>query len=145
MNYNYPFVNQYIKIPKEVSDKVELLYPKEKIKVKYCISMIITNLLARGEISYTTRGTYFKRNHTEYYNKPSFMSALSILIRDGYARKSKKGSRNIKFPVGISSRIKPYTQITIDFGDIIVPDETDIPKFPYLEGRIPVCGVNSPS
>ena len=51
LEYYYRFINQFIKIPKSISDKVNNDYSYEKTKfrdgVRYCVGLIITKSFAK--------------------------------------------------------------------------------------------------
>lgn len=113
--YHWKFINQYIKIPDDISNKVDRLYCLEETAVRHCIKLIITNLLAQGIVAYSERDNFYAMHHTKYYTKASFLRALELVTRDGYAFRSKRGSKNIKFQKGISSRISPLERLFEDF------------------------------
>jgi hypothetical protein len=113
--YHWKFINQYVKIPDDISSKVDQLYSLETTAVRHCIELIVTNLLAQGIVAYSKRDDFYARHHTQYYTKTSFLCALELLVRDGYAFQSKRGSKNIKFQKGISSRISPLDKLYQDF------------------------------
>ena len=53
LEYYYRFINQFVKIPKFVSDKINADYGDKKAGVRYCIGLIIANLLKYGHIAYS--------------------------------------------------------------------------------------------
>ena len=45
--YRVHFLNQYAKIPKDILDTLNSRYSKEYEDVRYCVGLVITNLLER--------------------------------------------------------------------------------------------------
>jgi hypothetical protein len=113
--YHWRFINQYIKIPDDMGNKVDQLYGLETTAVRHCIKLIVTNLRARGIVAYSKRDDFYAGHHTKYYTKANFLRALELVTRDKYAFRSKRGSKNIKFQKGISSRISPLERLYEDF------------------------------
>lgn len=133
VDYYSKFINQYIKIPDSISDKVESLYSSEKSEaVKHCIKILITNLLAQGMIAYSKNKHFYIQHQTKYYTYTYFLRAVKILLRDRYATETKRGSKNIKFLKGISSRLNPLDKINQDFALEKVKYEIDLKALPLL-------------
>jgi hypothetical protein len=113
--YYSAFINQWATIPNSISKKVNKMYSNEVEGVKHCIKLIITNLLACGEIAYSMDTHFYTANHTKYYTYKNFKKALEIVVNDKYAIKTKRGSKKKGFQKGISSRIKMSGKLEIKF------------------------------
>ena len=59
IEYYYRFINQFIKIPKSILDKVNTDYSTQKIGVRYCVGLILTNLIKYGHIAYSRRDSFY--------------------------------------------------------------------------------------
>jgi hypothetical protein len=115
MEYDYPFINQYIEIPDSISKKIDNLYASQKPAVRHCIKLIITNLLAHGVVAYSRRGEYYGTHHTEYYTKTYFNLAVKLLEKGNYILPPERGGIDLKYKKGFSSRLHPSYQLDIDF------------------------------
>jgi len=132
VDYYSKFVNQYIKIPDSISNKVEHIYGSEKPAVKHCIKLLITNLLAQGMIAYSRDAHFYTKHRTKYYTKVHFLRAVDILVKDKYAVPTHKGSKNKAFESGISSRLNPLDKINQEFALEKVEYKIDLKSLPLL-------------
>lgn len=132
MHYDYTFINQYIKIPKAISDKVDELYKgiEKRAGVRYCIGLIVTNLLVCGTVAYSQSDRYYAKKGTKEYTKRYMTVARDILLRDKFIFKSKNGSKDIKFKTGISSRITYFEKLEETFP--AVKNEINLKKLPLI-------------
>jgi len=69
MEYNSEFMNQYLDIPEFISNAVDDIYTSEKDGTRYCIKLIITNLLQKITVAYSLRKAFFAKYHTKYYTR----------------------------------------------------------------------------
>ncbi len=132
LEYYYRFINQFIKIPKSISDKVNTDYSSiKKIGVRYCIGLILTNLIKNGHIAYSRRDSYYKEHRGKHYTKTNMLRAVDSLIEDKYVF-TRKGSRDPRFEFGIASRLfkldKVYEEFPVRF-DVPI----DFKTVPLLE------------
>lgn len=133
VDYYSKFINQYIKIPDSIYNKVELIYDSEKKPaVKHCIKLLITNLLAQGMIAYSKNKHFYIEHRTKYYTYTHCLRAVDILTRDKYVIETKKGSKNIKFQNGIASRLNPLDKINDEFALEKFRHEIDLKALPLL-------------
>jgi len=51
--YDINFLNQYVKIPVQISEKLNTLYPERYESFRHCVGLIVVNLLKFGEIAYS--------------------------------------------------------------------------------------------
>jgi hypothetical protein len=89
--YSCPFINQYIKIPKQISDRVDADHPTEYEGVRHCIGLIAVNLLAQGEVAYSRNSNFCTEHRTARYTRTNMLRAVEIAAARGYAVKSKAG------------------------------------------------------
>ena len=80
-----------MKIPKEVSDKLDTLYPGKYKDVRYCLGLIIVNLLKFDEIAYSRNKNFYTKNRTSYYTFANMLNAIDLAVKDDYAVKSQRG------------------------------------------------------
>lgn len=109
--YSCPFINQYVKIPKRISDRLKADHPSEYEGVRHCIGLIAVNLLARGEVAYSRNSNFYTEHRTMHYTKTNMLRAVEIAVAQGYAVKSKAGFWNTKFERGLSSTLRPGPRI----------------------------------
>lgn len=102
--YRVHFLNQYAKIPKEILETLNSLYPMEYESVRHCIGLIIVNLLEFGEVAYSRNKNFYSANHTKNYTYANMLNALEIAIDAGYAAELKTSSQS--FDRGYSSTLK---------------------------------------
>lgn len=103
--YGVHFLNQYMKIPKNISEKLDSLYPAQYESVRHCFGLIIVNLLKFKEIAYSRRKNWYTENHTKHYTFANMMNALKIAVADGYAISLKTGYRSPGYEKGRASTI----------------------------------------
>ena len=105
MNYDYPFINQHLRIPITISRQVDSIYPDEKQEIRYCIKLIVTNLLIHNSVACSKSKAFYANNHDKNYTYVYFISALKQLERDGYIEVIKTGYKNEGFKQGYSTVI----------------------------------------
>jgi hypothetical protein len=105
--YNYPFLNQYVRIPKHVSDRVKAEHPTEHDNIRHCIGLIIVNLLANTEVAYSRDKNFYTENRTENFTWTNMLKAVDIAEESSYAIKLKKGYRDKDFERGLASTLGP--------------------------------------
>lgn len=110
IEYYYRFINQFIKIPNSISDKVNTDYSTQKIGVRNCIGIILTNLIKYGIVACSKSGRYYNEHRGKHYTKTNMLRAVNLVIQDGYAF-TRKGSKQIKYEQGIASRLFPLDKI----------------------------------
>jgi hypothetical protein len=103
--YGCPFINQYIKIPKNISDKVNAKHPTESEGIRHCIGIIVVNLLTNGIVAYSRNKNFYTKNLTKYYTWTNMLKAVQIASADGYAIELQKGYWNKDFLKGLSSTL----------------------------------------
>lgn len=103
--YSANFINQYVKIPKDISDILNTTYSAEYESVRHCIGLIIINLLHSGEIAYSRNKNFYTKNKTQNYTYANMLNALRIAVADSYATKVQKGYISKGFEKGRSSTI----------------------------------------
>lgn len=120
LEYYYRFINQFIKIPKSVSDKVNTDHSDQNIGVRYCIGLILTNLL-NGHIAYSRDDKYYTKHRGKYYGYTYMLDAVELVVKDKYAI-NKTGTRDSSFEFGIASRLYKMDKVDQTF-----PKELDPP------------------
>ncbi len=130
LRYKYPFFNQYIKIPKHISDMVNVNHSMESVSTRHCISLIIVNLLMNSEMAYSRDKNFYTKNRTSKYTWTNMLKAVDIAEAKGYAIKSLKGHWNRAFDSGQASTLAVGPRLK-EFG---LPEETvlDIESLPLL-------------
>jgi hypothetical protein len=103
--YSYYFLNQYVKIPKRVSDIVYTIYPAEPEDVRHCINLIIVNLIANAEIAYSRNKNFYTENRTKLFTWTNLLKAVDLAEEKGYAVKLKIGYRKRGFKTGLASTL----------------------------------------
>lgn len=135
-DYEYPFIDSYINIPKNISDKVDSEFSLEKPSIEYCIALIITNLLKNNEIAYSKDWNYYSKfkDKSRFYSRTNMIKAIDLLESREYLTKTRKGHLNKKFEKGISSRISalPKLKSTYDFKTLGAAKEIDLNLLPTL-------------
>lgn len=121
--YRYPFLNQYVKIPKHISDMVNAGHPMESESIRHCIGLIILNLFMNSEVAYSRNKNFYTKNRTRKYTWTNMLKAVDIAEEKSYAIKSQKGYWNRAFDSGLSSTLgvgprlrefKPPKEIVLD-------------------------------
>ena len=110
--YRVHFLNQYAKIPKDILDTLNSRYSKEYEGVRYCIGLVITNLLEFGEVAYSRNKNFYTKNHTKHYTFGNMMNALEIAIADGYAMRQQIGRQAFGVMRGQSSTLAAGPSLT---------------------------------
>lgn len=103
--YEHRFLNQYVKIPKYVSDRVNAEYPLESDSIRYCIGLIVINLLANKELAYSRDKNFYTENRTENFTWTNMLRAVDRAQEKGYAVRLKKGYWDKKFGRGLASTL----------------------------------------
>jgi hypothetical protein len=104
-HYSCPFLNQYVRIPKNVSDRINADNPIESESVRHCIGLIVVNLLAHGEVAYSRNKNFYTENGTRLYTWTHMLRAVDIAEERGYAIKLQKGYWNWEFKSGLASTL----------------------------------------
>ncbi|WP_145925501.1 hypothetical protein [Dehalogenimonas formicexedens] len=91
------------------------LYPNESKSIQHCIKLIVVNLNVNVEVAYSKSDAFYTREKTRDYTKTHMLRAIEVLVNDGYIKISKRGSKNIAFKKGISSRIRRKLKLHKDF------------------------------
>ncbi len=134
--YFFPFVSQYIEIPEFIDNRVEVDYATEKIAVRHCIKLIITNILVHGAVSYSRDKGFYTSNHTIHYSYRHMMQAIEVLVRDRYILKhnNKTGGFWSRGPYtnGISSRLQPLEKLFEDYPEKIHNLTLNLNSLPIL-------------
>jgi hypothetical protein len=107
LRYSCPFINQYVRIPKHISDRVNAAHSAEYEGVRHCIGLIMVNLLALGEVAYSRNSNFYTKHHTRHYTRANMLKAVEVAAAQGYAVKSRMGFWNRKFERGLSSTLSP--------------------------------------
>jgi hypothetical protein len=108
LEYYYPFINQYIKVPNSLKQKIDTDYSKEREGVRRCIGIVLTNLGTKGVVAYSRRNEYYSKHGTKHYTYNNMLSAVKYINRI-YAFTS-KGYRAEQYDTGISSILHPMEQ-----------------------------------
>lgn len=112
--YDVHFLNQYVKIPDKISEKLNTLYAIEYESVRHCIGLIIVNLFKFGEVAYSRNKNFYTSNHTQQYTYASMLKALEITIADGYAVKRLTGyhgyQRGRSSTLAVGPRLGEFSQ-----------------------------------
>jgi len=126
--YSANFLNQYVRIPDNVVDKLRSLYPTEYDDIRHCLGLIIVNLLKFGEVAYSRDKNFYSENHTKLYRYKSMLDAIDIAVGDGYAVELSRGrvyhQRGISSVLGAGPRLHEFSL----HGDV----ELDLESLPFL-------------
>jgi hypothetical protein len=109
LEYYYKFINQYIKIPETISRKIDTDFTSTTIGVRYCICLILTNLVKYGVVSYSRDNNYYAEHGTKYYTRENMIHAVDLLNHKYLI--SRTGSKKKEYYTGISSRLHPLDKI----------------------------------
>lgn len=93
------FLNQYVRIPDNILEKLSMLYPTEYEGVRHCLGLIIVNLLKFGQVAYSRDKNFYSENHTKFFWHKSTLDAVDIAIDDGYAIGLSRGRVNYEHSV----------------------------------------------
>lgn len=103
--YSCPFINQYVRIPKRISDRLGADHATEYEGVRHCIGLIVVNLLAHGEVAYSRNSNFYTGHRTRHYTRTNMLRAVEIVAAQGYAVKSRAGFWNTQYERGLSSTL----------------------------------------
>jgi hypothetical protein len=133
--YPHRFINQYAKIPPQISAKLEAEFGAEYGGVRHCLGMIITNLLGYGPVAYSRRGNFYTEHRTEHYTRANMLRAVDIAVGMGYAE-DRRGFKSKGYSRGISSVLIPLERLRRDFRPLGKID-IDVTLLPLLivDGR----------
>ena len=70
----YRFINKFIKIPDYTANKVNTDHSDQKIGMRHCIGLILSNLIKYGAVAYFRRDSYYAEHKDRYYTKTKFSS-----------------------------------------------------------------------
>jgi len=110
--YRANFLNRFVKIPENILDKLNILYPNEYENVRHCIGLIVANLLDFGEVAYSRNKNFYTKNRTKHYTYANMLRALEIAIADGYAVSLETGYYNQTLKRGKSSTLGAGPQLS---------------------------------
>ncbi len=112
----YPnrFVNQYAKVPDDISAGLDRQFGAEYPGVRHCLGLIVTNLLGYGPVAYSRRDHFFTGHRTVHYTKANMLRAVDIAVNEGYAESS-VGFRSAGYRRGISSTLAPTARLRREF------------------------------
>jgi len=135
--YNYPhrFINQYARIPRKVSDRLDAEFAKEYEGVRHCLGLIVANLLAYGIVAYSRRGNFYSENRTLHYTRANILRAVDLVVRSGYTTGT-TGFRSEGYGRGVSSTLTATEKLRRAFKPIRRL-EVDVETLPLLvvDGR----------
>jgi len=110
LEYYYQFINQYLKIPNSMSKRVDTEYSTEKSDgVRYCIGLILTNLVKYGVIAYSRRKDYYAKHGVNDYTWTNLKRAVD-LIKGKYAF-NRNGYKGARYDTGIASALHPLYKV----------------------------------
>jgi hypothetical protein len=126
--YRVHFLNQYAKIPENILEKLNSLYPTRYESVRHCLGLIIVNLLEFDEVAYSRNKNFYSANHTKNYTYANMLNALEIAIEAGYAAELKTSYQS--FDRGYSSTLKAGPRLS----EFNLPEgiELDLESLPLL-------------
>lgn len=152
LRYRYPFLNQYIKTPKHITDMVNAGHPMESESIRHCIGLIILNLFMNSEVAYSRNKNFYTKNRTRKYTWTNMLKAVDIAEEKGYAIKSHKGYWNRNFRAGLAStlgvgprlqKFKPPKKIELDIESLPLLTIDEKPIYDS-EGLTLVVGHSNP-
>ena len=104
MKYNHRFINPNLLVPKDVQFKINNDFPNADTGVRHCLGLIITNM--SGEpINISKSSRHYTKNKAPHYTKANILKALAL--GRGKLFIVDNGFRNISYPNGISTTIRP--------------------------------------
>lgn len=116
-HYSFPFFNQHVKVPERVKVKVYASHASEYDDVRHCIGLIVTNLLALGEVAYSRNSNFYTERGTRLFTWTSMLRAVDASVKAGYAVRSHEGYRAKGYATGLSSTIVAGPRLT-EFGTL---------------------------
>jgi hypothetical protein len=63
--YDTQFLNQYVKIPAQISEKIDALHPDRYKSVRHCVGLLIVNLLKFREVAYSRDKNFYTKQRTK--------------------------------------------------------------------------------
>ena len=137
--YDLQFLNQYVKIPAQISEKIDALHPDRYKSVRHCVGLLIVNLLKFREVAYSRDKNFYTKQRTKNYTFTNMKHAVDIAVADGYAVMGQIGYRTVGFERGFSSRLLAGSRLT-EFQQINEM-ELDVESLPILSiDKRPVFG-----
>lgn len=133
--YPHRFINQYARIPGQVSERMDAEFPGEYEGVRHCLGLIAANLLAYGIVAYSRRGNFYSENRTRHYTRANMLGAVAIAVGRGYAAAT-TGFRSEGYGRGISSTLTATKRLRRAF-EPVRRLEVDVELLPLLvvDGR----------
>jgi len=128
--YSCLFLNQYLKIPIDILDKIHIDNPLESDSICHCIGLIVVNLLTQDEVAYSRDKNFYTKNRTNYYTWTHMLRAVDVAEQRGYAIKLHKGHWNRVFESGLSSTLTKGEHLS-EFS-LVKEIEIDILSLPLL-------------
>lgn len=128
--YRQRFINQYAKIPQNISTRIETEYVAEYEGVRHCLSLILTNMLAYGKVAYSRRKQFYSENRTQHYTRSKMLKAVDILVGRDYVA-SETGFKGKGYERGVSSSLNPLPRLRQEFAPLDKV-ELDIEALPLL-------------
>ena len=129
-HYSFPFFNQHVKVPEMVKVKVDASHASHYADVRHCIGLIVTNLLALGEVAYSRNSNFYTEHGTRLFTFTSMMRAVDAAVASGWAVRSREGYRAKGYRTGLSSTIAPGRGLA-EFG-APVKLELDVESLPFM-------------
>lgn len=112
--YPHRFINQYARIPEDISAGLDRRFGAEYPGVRHCLGLIVTNLLAYGTVSYSRNKNFYTRHRTTHYTMAKMLGAVGIAANEGYVESS-VGFRSAGYRRGISSTLAPKARLGREF------------------------------
>lgn len=115
--YPNKFINQYARVPEEISIRLDAEFGGEYEGVRHCLGLILTNMLAYGTVTYSRNSSFYTENRTRHYTYANMMRAADIVGEKGYAINA-RGFRSKRYERGISSILSPFRKLREEFTPI---------------------------
>lgn len=128
--YPHRFINQYARIPPQISVRLDAEFGAEYGGVRHCLGLILTNLLGYGPVAYSRRGNFYSEHRTKHYTRVNMLRAVEISVEMGYAE-SRRGFRSEGYSRGVSSVLTPLERLRRDFWPLGKVD-IDVTLLPLL-------------
>lgn len=112
--YPHRFINQYARIPRDISVRLDRQFSAEYPGVRHCLGLIVTNLIGYGPVAYSRRDHFFTRHRTAHYTKANMLKAVDLAVSGGYAEGG-TGFRSAGYGRGISSTLAPTARLGREF------------------------------
>lgn len=104
-HYSCPFFNQHVRVPQRVRVKVDAEHAGDYEDVRHCIGLIVTNLLALGEVAYSRNSNFYTEHGTRLFTWTSMLRAVDAAVAGGWVVRSREGYRAKGYVTGLSSTI----------------------------------------